>query len=83
MIRITELRLPLEHSDADLRTAVIERLGVDTSALRSLTVFRRGYDSRKKAAIVFVYTVDCAVVDEAASWLRPPPHAPATTRIGP
>jgi len=70
MIRITELRLPLEHSDADLRTAVIERLGVDTSALRSLTVFRRGYDSRKKAAIVFVYTVDCAVVDEAAVLAR-------------
>ena len=70
MIRITELRLPLEHSDADLRGAVLARLGIDASALRSLAVFRRGYDARKKAAIVFVYTVDCALVDEAAVLAR-------------
>jgi uncharacterized FAD-dependent dehydrogenase len=65
MIRLTELRLPLEHSDAELRAAVVARLGVDAAALRELTVFRRGYDARKKAAIVFVYTVDCDVADEA------------------
>jgi uncharacterized FAD-dependent dehydrogenase len=84
MIRITELRLPLEHSDTDLRSAVLARLGIEASALRLLTVFRRGYDARKKAAIVFVYTVDCALVDEAAVLARHAgdPHvrtAPDTT----
>ena len=84
MIRLTELRLPLEHSDAELRAAVVARLGIDAAALLGLTVFRRGYDARKKAAIVFVYTIDCEVADEAAVLARHggDPHvrpAPDTT----
>jgi uncharacterized protein len=34
--------------------------------LRSVSVFKRAYDARKKAAIQLVYTVDCDVADEAA-----------------
>ena len=56
MIRLTELRLPLDHADAALRAAIVARLGIDDAALRGFTVFERGYDARKKAAIVFVYT---------------------------
>ncbi|MEO5845035.1 MAG: FAD-dependent oxidoreductase [Caldimonas sp.] len=76
MIRLTELRLPLAHSDAALRAAVIAWLGVAEAALRGFTVFRRGYDARKKAAIVLVYTIDCDVADEAAVLARRPgkPH---------
>ncbi len=66
MLRLTELRLPLEHGDAALRDAILARLGVDAAALRAFTVFRRGYDARKKTAIALVYTVDCEVADEAA-----------------
>ncbi len=70
MIRLTELRLPLDHIEGDLRAAVIARLGIDDGALRAISVFRRGHDARKKAAIVFVYTVDCAVDDEDAVLAR-------------
>ena len=66
MIRLTEIRLPLEHPEPALRAAVLARLGIAAAALRTLTVFKRGYDARKRAAIVFVYTVDCEVDDEAA-----------------
>ena len=66
MIRLTELRLPLEHSPAELRAAILARLGLDGAALRGFTVFRRGHDARKKAAIVAVYTVDCEVADDDA-----------------
>jgi len=84
LIRLTELRLPLEHSDADLRNAVVARLGIDAADLRAFTVFRRGYDARKKAAIVFVYTIDADVGDDAAvlERRRGDPHvrpAPDTT----
>jgi chorismate mutase len=27
-MRLTELRLPLDHSDADLRAAIVRRLGL-------------------------------------------------------
>jgi uncharacterized FAD-dependent dehydrogenase len=70
MIRLTELRLPLEHSPAELRAAIAARLGLDASALRGFTVFRRGHDARKKAAIVAVYTLDCEVADDDAVLAR-------------
>ena len=66
MLRITELRLPLEHADGDLRAAVLARLGISDAALLSLTVYRRAYDARRKAAVQLIYTLDCAVADEPA-----------------
>ena len=66
MLRVTELRLPLDHAEGALRAALLRRLGVDDAALKGLTVFRRAYDARKKSAIVLIYTMDVAVADEAA-----------------
>ena len=66
MLRITELRLPLDHPADALRTAILARLGIADAALKAFTVFKRGVDARKKAAIVLTYTVDCEVDDEAA-----------------
>ena len=66
MIRITELRLPLDHSERALRAAAVARLGVHDHELRALHLFRRGYDARKKSAIQLVYTLDCEVPDDAA-----------------
>jgi uncharacterized protein len=65
MIRLTEIRLPLEHDESALRAAVVARLGIADAGLRAMTLFKRGYDARKRSAIVFVYTVDCEVTDEA------------------
>jgi hypothetical protein len=64
MLRITELRLPLDHPAAALRQAVLARLGIDDGALLSFTVFRRAYDARRKHAVVLIYTVDCALANE-------------------
>ena len=66
MLRVTELRLPLDHDGSVLAGVLCDRLGIDAPALRAFTVFRRGYDARKKGRIVFVYTIDCEVDDEAA-----------------
>ncbi len=61
MLRITELRLPLDHTADALRTAVLSRLGLSDVELQQLTVFKRAYDARKKSAIVLSYTVDCTL----------------------
>jgi uncharacterized protein len=58
MLRITELKLPLDHVEAALPAAIIARLLIKPSDLVRFTVFRRGYDSRKKADIQLVYTLD-------------------------
>jgi uncharacterized FAD-dependent dehydrogenase len=67
MLRITDLRLPLDHPPDDLRRAVVARLGIDDARLLGLTVHKRSYDARKRNAIVLTYTVDCEIAgDEAA-----------------
>ncbi|MGE5865963.1 MAG: NAD(P)/FAD-dependent oxidoreductase [Rhizobacter sp.] len=70
MLRITELRLPLDHAEDALRPAIVERLGIADADLRDFTVFKRSYDARKKSAIVLIYTLDCALADEAAVLLQ-------------
>ena len=42
MLRITELKLPLDHSDVDLKNAILKRLGIKTEQLVSYAVFRQG-----------------------------------------
>ena len=84
MIRITELRLPLEYPADFLPIAIAERLGITTAELLDFTVFKRGYDARKRDGIVLVYTIDATVRDDAAILAKFPvdPHvkiAPDTT----
>ena len=66
MLRLTELKLPLDHTDAALRDAVLLRLGIPAADLLSLAIVRRGYDARRRSAISLVYAVDVEVRDEAA-----------------
>ena len=70
MLRINELRLPLDHPEAALRSAILKRLGIADAELLDVSVFRRGYDARKKTAIVLTYTLDVTLADEAAVLAR-------------
>ena len=70
MLRLTELRLPLDHAEAALRPAIASRLGVADADLLGYTVFKRAYDARKKTAIQLAYSIDCEVTDEAALLTR-------------
>jgi len=65
MIRITELKLPLDHSEAQLAEAICQRLGITEHELVSFSIFRRAFDARKKQAIHWVYTVDVDARNEA------------------
>ncbi len=64
MLRLTEIKLPLDHPDADLKAAILHRLSIRAGDLIGFTVFRRGVDARKKSDIHFVYSVDAEVQDE-------------------
>ena len=66
MLRITELKLKLDHSEAELRSAVASRLGVEEAALKSLSVARRAHDARRRSDISLIYTVDAGLADEAS-----------------
>ena len=70
MLRLTELKLPLGHSDEALRAAIVKKLRIAASALVDFRVVRRGQDARKKPNILYVYTIDAAIADEAAVLAR-------------
>jgi hypothetical protein len=70
MLRITELRLPLDHAPDALRQAVVARLGIADRELLACTIFRRACDARRKAAVVLIYTLDCELADEPAVRVR-------------
>jgi uncharacterized FAD-dependent dehydrogenase len=75
MLRIAEIKLPLDHPEAALRQAIQQRLGVGPDDLLELSVFKRSYDARKRSAIVLIYSVDVALRDEAAVLARLGPDA--------
>lgn len=66
MLRISELKLPLDHPPEALPAAIVARLAVKADALLDWSVWKRAHDARKKAAILKVYIVDVEVRDEAA-----------------
>jgi uncharacterized FAD-dependent dehydrogenase len=70
MLRLNELKLPLDHPAEALPAAIAERLGVGESELLSWKIWRRAHDARRKSAILMVYTVDVALADEAAALAR-------------
>ncbi len=69
MLRITELKLPLNHAEGDLLSALLARLEIKPEALLRFIVFRRGYDSRKKADVQLVYTLDVEVAPAHEAYL--------------
>ena len=65
MLRLTEVKLPLDHSERDIRLAILKRLKIAADDLVGYTIYRRGVDARNPSAIVFSYTLDIEVRSEA------------------
>ena len=61
MIRINEIKLPLDHEEGALLDAITKKLGIAAEKVISFNVFRRGYDARKKTNIHLIYTLDIIV----------------------
>ena len=66
MLRLTEVRLGLNHPEDELKAAILRTLGIPEPELLDYRIRRRGYDARKSGGILFVYTLDVEVEDEAA-----------------
>ena len=66
MLRLLEVRLPLDHTDGELRATICATLGIKSSDILAYSVARRGYDARKPDHIVLVYTLDVTVKNPAA-----------------
>ena len=83
MLRLTELRLPLDHSDDELRTAILRELGIEPQDLVSYSIFRRSFDARKRGAIDLIYHLDVETTREAEILQRFHGHPNIGPNIGP
>ncbi|MCA3184441.1 FAD-dependent protein [Cupriavidus sp.] len=73
MLRLSEVKLPLDHAESDLEAAVrshLAQIGVKGDGLVGFTVFRRAHDARKRDDIKLTYIIDIEVKDEAAAVKR-------------
>ncbi len=70
MLRLTELKLPLDHADDALAPALCRRLGIAADELQGFTVYKRSHDARKKSAIALIYQIDVELRDEAGVLAR-------------
>ena len=63
MIRLTEIKLPLNHAPEDLTTAITTKLKISAEQMASFVMFKRGYDARNKRNIQLIYTLDIILTD--------------------
>ncbi|MCX5965699.1 MAG: NAD(P)/FAD-dependent oxidoreductase [Cyanobacteria bacterium] len=64
MLRLTEIKLPLDHAEEELRSSILKRLQIGDGDLLRVEIFKRSYDARKKGNIVLVYIVDVEVKND-------------------
>ncbi len=64
MLRITEIKLPLDHLEDALKTAILLKLRLQAPELISYSIFKRSYDARQKGEIRLVYIVDVETTKE-------------------
>ena len=64
MLRLNEIKLPLDHALDALNKVILSKLGIKAAELIEYLIFRQAVDARKKGAIHLVYTVDVALKNE-------------------
>ena len=65
MLRLTEVKLPLGHSECEIRSVVLKRLGIAQNELLGYAISKRSYDARKRSAVAWIYCLDVEVKNEA------------------
>ena len=66
MLRLSELRLPLDHGPDDLEQAVLRCLKIAPARLLRCQLVKRSVDARRRDRIQLIYSVDVVVDGEAA-----------------
>lgn len=69
MLRLTEIKLPLEHTEADLAAAITDKLEISAEQLQGFSVVKRSYDARQQDNILLVYHLDVQLAAELETQL--------------
>ncbi len=84
MLRLSDIELPLDHTDDELHAAIMDTLNITDGELQGFTLFKRSLDARKKNNIKLIYQFEVALTDAAEqrvleqfanqSFVRPSPN---------
>mgnify|MGYP000894543948 FL=1 len=64
MLRINNIKMPINHNDGDLKKSVIKMMDISESQLKSFEITGQAIDARNKNNIIYVYAVDIELDDE-------------------
>ena len=64
MLRVTEIKLPLDHPPEAIKTALVKKLAVNAADVLDYSIYKRGVDARKANGILLVYSLDVTVQGE-------------------
>jgi len=70
MLRLNEIKLPLNHAEPELAQAILARLKISAQQMLGFTVYKRSYDARKKSNISLIYSIDVETTDDAGILAR-------------
>ena len=70
MLRLAELKLPLDHTEEELTQAVLRRLKIPPDQLLEQRLVKRSIDARRRDRIQLIYSVDVLVRHEQALMKR-------------
>lgn len=72
MLRITQLKLTVGHTEEQLKKKLLKTIHIKESELKTYTIRKRSLDARKKPELYYVYTVDFSAADEGSilRWLK-------------
>ncbi len=64
MIRVNQVKLPIDHKEQELIHAVAKAIKVNKEEIRELLIKKRSIDARKKNDIKYIYAVDVKIKNE-------------------
>ncbi|SDK93384.1 NAD(P)/FAD-dependent oxidoreductase [Natronincola ferrireducens] len=64
MIRVPDIKLPIDHQQEEIKKAIIKKLRIREEDLTAYTIYKQSVDARKKDKVDFVYTIDVEVNQE-------------------
>ncbi|MDG1819792.1 MAG: NAD(P)/FAD-dependent oxidoreductase [Porticoccaceae bacterium] len=81
MLRLSEIKLPLNHTENDLSEAILKTLNISAQELLGFSIYKRSYDARKKGNILLIYQLDIEL--DGSVEKRILEITPALPRVGP
>lgn len=64
MIRINQIKLPIEHNKAQLEQKILKILKISSEQLKTVQIVKRSIDARKKPMLQYVYSVDVTTYND-------------------